>query len=307
MHEIIEIPDDAPVQFEQLGTKSKFWFLNEDDERVLFKQGRPGTGENWAEVVCCDICELLDIPHAYYQFATWKGQNGVITPTFVGKGYRLVLGNEILAGVEGYEAEKRYKVRGHTVRLVIAATSYNLINMPLGCNVPSNFVAASDFFVGYLMLDALVSNQDRHHENWGLMARSEGGLFLAPTFDHAASLGRNESDVDRHDRLTTKDIGRSVEAFVQRAKSALYKTPKSNKPLSTLDAFIDAARLRKVAAQYWLEKLARVQFSDFEEILSSIPANEMSEQAKEFALKMLQVNTKRLLTYGENLNASREV
>lgn len=41
------------------------------------------------------------------------------------------------------------------------------------------------------MLDALVANLDRHHENWGIVVDPSGLLptELAPTFDHASSLG----------------------------------------------------------------------------------------------------------------------
>jgi hypothetical protein len=39
---------------------------------------------------------------------------------------------------------------------------------------------------------------DRHHENWGVVVMTdeygETSFSLAPTFDHASSLGRNESD-----------------------------------------------------------------------------------------------------------------
>jgi len=46
---IIEVPEGASSQLEQLGTKSKFWYRDQDNKRILFKRGRPGTGENWAE------------------------------------------------------------------------------------------------------------------------------------------------------------------------------------------------------------------------------------------------------------------
>ena len=61
---IIEVPEGASSQLEQLGTKSKFWYRDEHDKRGMFKRGRPGTGENWAEKVCCEICRLLGLPHA---------------------------------------------------------------------------------------------------------------------------------------------------------------------------------------------------------------------------------------------------
>ncbi|MFV2058894.1 MAG: phosphatidylinositol kinase, partial [Thiohalomonadales bacterium] len=60
--------DHAASQLEQLGTKSKFWYRN-DYGSMLFKQGRPNTGENWAEKVCCEMCKLLKLPHAHYEFA----------------------------------------------------------------------------------------------------------------------------------------------------------------------------------------------------------------------------------------------
>ncbi|PCH60225.1 MAG: phosphatidylinositol kinase [Gammaproteobacteria bacterium] len=298
MFEIISIPDDAPVQFEQMGTKYKFWYTGSDGERTLFKQGRPNTGENWAEKVCCELCSLLDLPHAHYEFAKWKEVNGVATPTIVPNGARLVHGNELLAGVNKYEAGKQYKVRGHTVRLVLAVIGNPDFDPPIGCNVPGEFTSASDFFVGYLMLDAWVSNQDRHHENWGLVVSQDGGVTLAPTFDHAASLGRNESDETRLDRLRTKDKGRSVEAYVERARSALYKSSISKKPLTTSDAFNEAARLRTDAASYWLSRLAGLSFDDIEAIFNNIPSGSMSDLAREFAMKMLKINLERLLTRG---------
>lgn len=47
-----------------------------------------------------------------------------------------------------------------------------------------------------MILDALILNTDRHHENWALIrnidARGVVVHTIASTFDHASSLGRNE-------------------------------------------------------------------------------------------------------------------
>jgi len=59
---VIELAEDVPAQLEQLGTKTKFWYRDKNGLRMMFKQGRPGTGENWAEKVCCEICRLLCNP-----------------------------------------------------------------------------------------------------------------------------------------------------------------------------------------------------------------------------------------------------
>jgi hypothetical protein len=177
MYPIIRVPDDASDQLEQMGTKPKFWFRDEAGHRRLFKGGRPNTGENWAEKVCCELCLLLGIPHADYDLATWRDKAGVVTPTFVPEGARLVHGNELLARIiEGYEHEKRFKARQHTIAAVMAIIHGGrlgvrvqrgprsvvrpaAIGMPLGYNPPEDIVSPAGVFVGYLMLDALVGNQ----------------------------------------------------------------------------------------------------------------------------------------------------
>lgn len=294
---IIQLHDDAPTQLEQLGTKTKFWYRDDMERSILFKEGRPGTGENWAEKVSCEICKLLGIPHADYDLAIWKKRKGVATPNFVPEGGRLVLGNELLAKViDGYDGGQRYQVRQHTVRTVMAVTSNRLIGLPLAWAAPPAIKDAAGVFVGYLMLDALIGNQDRHHENWGLIWRPAEGVSFAPAFDHASSLGRNEIDQVRSEMLNTRDRGRSVEAYVARARSAFFASPTSSKPMGTLEAFQEAARIRSEAARFWLEQLAKLKPENYRTILADVPDSEISIPARDFACRMLEVNTQRILT-----------
>ncbi|MEQ1837978.1 MAG: hypothetical protein ABL858_06540 [Candidatus Nitrotoga sp.] len=293
---IIQLPEDAPTQLEQLGTKTKFWYREPNGQSMLFKEGRPGTGENWAEKVCCEICRLFDIPHADYDLAAWKGRKGVVTRSFVPAGSRLVFGNELLGKIiNDYEEGKRYHVRQHTVRTVMAVAASKGVGFPLEWIAPVEIKDAASLFVGYLMLDALVSNQDRHHENWGLVFVPDQGVFFAPTFDHASSLGRNEIDKVRTEMLATRDKGRSVDAYVQRAISALFETPTSSRPLGTLEAYVEAAKIRPDAAAYWVKRLANINQEEFRAILAEVPSTEISAPAREFACRMLEINTQRIL------------
>lgn len=315
MYPIIQVPDEAPEQMEQLGTKWKFWYWGKDKQRWLFKEGRPNTGENWAEKVCCELCVLLGIPHSHYEFAVWKDHRGVVTPTFVPEGGRLIFGNELLAKfVSDYDGDRRVRAHKHTLSRVMAVihgpTRFVVkvplpdgvrtvirpapIELPLGYVSPVEISKASHIFVGYLMLDALVGNQDRHDENWGLILTPDNRLVLAPTFDHASSLGRNEQDAERLARLTTRDQGRSVERYVERAKSALYRAVDEN-PLTTLAAFQDAARLVPEAGKYWLQRLGTTHLADYRRIFDNVPVTEISEPARDFALRMLEINRNRLL------------
>ena len=295
MYPIVQVPPDASDLPEQLGTKRKFWYRGPNGV-TLFKEGRPNTGENWAEKVACELAELLGLPHANYELAEWRDHKGVITPTFVPKGSRLVLGNELLGKlIKGYQHQTRFKARQHTLQLVMSIMKWPEVGLPLAYGPPPGIAHASEVFTGYLLLDALISNQDRHHENWGLILSPGRMVTLAPTYDHASSLGRNELDQTRMRRLETKDRGDSVEAYVERAKSAFYQTLKAAKPLPTFDVFRQAAQLTPAAAQIWIERLRQIHTDQCENILNEIPASEISDAARRFALRMMQANRLRLL------------
>lgn len=143
------------------------------------------------------------------------------------------------------------------------------------------------------MLDALVGNTDRHHENWALVRRGEID-YLAPSYDHAASLGRNESDVSRAARLSTPDPGYTVQAYANRARSAFYESEQAIKPMLTMDVF--ATVLDHIpTSRVWLDSLSRVAPEEFDRILERVPSERISKVARAFALTILTHNRERLL------------
>jgi len=233
MYEVVHVTRE-PAQSEQLGSKTKFWFMADDGTPFLFKEGRPNTGENWAEKIVSELCNLLGLPHAEYELAVWNDTRGVVTRSFVPPGGRLLFGNELLARfVKHYAAHRVHKQTQHTVSAVMAILRARDIELPIDYQSDA-VVLAADLFTGYLMLDAWVGNTDRHHENWGLLVIPPRRIVIAPTFDHASSLGRNEADERRQDRLITKDKRRSIEAYAIRARSAFFRSVNDNRPLSTL-------------------------------------------------------------------------
>lgn len=300
MYLIIEVPDDAVNLHEQLGTKPKFWFQGENSANYLFKEGRPDTGDDWSEKVASELCDLLGLPHAMYDLAVWKGRRGVVCPTFVPEGGQLIHGNELLAEiVSEYPTRQSFRVRQHTLHSVLAIVEDDRMRVPIGWDTRPGVASALDVFIGYLMLDAWIANQDRHHENWSLVVGPEPARHLAPTYDHASSLGSNETDRNRKDRLTTRDRGRSMEHYVERARSAFFLLPSSSRPMSTLEAFREAGKVRPEAARSWLESLAEVSWRDVQMIFEQIPRDLISDIAIEFALKILDLNRQRLLVLCE--------
>jgi hypothetical protein len=306
MYAIVTLVGDAPESTEPLGTKDKFWY---EGGQFLFKQVRPGTGEDWSEKVCAELAEYLGLPHAEYDLAEWhtEGQvlRGVRSRNFCAPGTALILGNELLAEVDpSYPAVasvSNYRVPAHTVDRVLSTLRLRELALPIGWTPPPFVETAVDAFIGYLSLDALVGNTDRHHENWGVLRSPNGQLHLAPTFDHASSLGRNLRDNERAERLQTHDQNRTVEAFAKRAKSALFRTESDLKPQTALSAFLEAARFSRAAAQGWLDVIRTLRDTDAAIIVKDVPPDRISHTALEFACRLISINRDNLLASREEL------
>jgi len=308
---IIEVPLHKYESIEPLGTKRKFWFYDDNDNsKKLFKRGRPNTGENWVEVVVAEICNLLNIPHAKYEFAIWDEKEGTITDSFVPKDYRLIHGNELLAKtykfidetieypIEKNEDNKSYKIREYKLKLVLAIMKNKFLKLPLEYH-NSNLHNPVDIFIGYIMLDCLISNQDRHHENWSWIISPTKEIFLSPTYDHASGLGCRESDEEKTKRLNTKDKNRMVKYFVTKAKTPFFDNKDKN--LKTIEAFRLCADSNKNIAIYWLEKLESLDINKIRKKFNEIPEHLISNVSIEFALKILKENKKRLMEVKKEL------
>lgn len=289
---------------EQMGTKKKFWYQPEGrgNELWLYKQGRPATGEDWAEVVTCKICEQIGIPCAKYEFAHYENEkgfiiSGVVTQSLVNEHERLIHGNELLTlEIPGYNQTKTFGLSAHTLEAIFQSLlSFNVqVEPPL-----SDFgLKASDLFIGYLLLDTLISNTDRHHENWGIIQDEQTGINrLAPSFDHGSSLGCRLSDEDRIKRLHSKDKGYQVSGYVENAhaRSAIFNTTSDKTPMKMIEAFNNANKYAPRGFSFWLEKVSLLDEQIFKKILNEIEIEKMSSIAKEFTLKMLKSNKNRLL------------
>lgn len=285
---------------EQLGTKTKYWFDSEQGVKFLYKLGREGTGENWAEKIAYHLAILLGIPAANYELATWKESKGVLSPRFHRKDERLIMGNELIAQLtEGYDPDKKRRQEKYNVRRVIRMLNAYKIAPPdpdLFAEFHPGFEVASDYLCGYLLLDAWIANTDRHHENWGVIFNSASGVArLAPTFDHASSLGRELTDEERKIRLETNDLRRTVEYYANRAKSAFFGMGDNPKMISPIQAFQEAQELRPEAAELWLARLRNVSPEQTHEIFKKMPEEFLSNEGAEFAVRMLEYNQRKLI------------
>lgn len=271
---VIEVPTDAARAEEAMGSKWKFWY---DDPRLgecLFKRSRPNTGEDWSEKIAAELCHLLGLPHATYELAIWNGEWGTVSPNLLPPKTALVHGNEILAAlVSSYPKSEGYNVSQHTLPLVLHAISQPGLQLPPNWQPPSGIDSAVATFIGYLLLDAWIGNGDRHHENWGFVVPLPGGTpRLAPTYDHAACLGRELQDSKRQRHLDQH----TVATYAAKSRSALYRQEGDRKPMLTFDVFASVAHSYGQSSLAWLSQLASITVSQITELLLRVPKHRIS-------------------------------
>ncbi|MBW7988954.1 MAG: hypothetical protein FVQ84_02880 [Planctomycetes bacterium] len=290
------------LQIEQMGTKTKFWFVNiKDNIRWLFKYNRQNTGEDWSEKIASEIAELIGLPHAIVELAKCEDQRGVLSKDFTERKTKgnLVHGNELLRVIDSdYPMKQFWKVSQHSVNNIIDVLPRDFVRLPYGYSFPSNIDTALDLFLGYLMFDVLIGNTDRHHENWGVLVRKEDSelhVELSPTFDHASSLGRELEETKRESLLVGNSYKADMSTYAQRASSAIYLNTGDSKPLSTLDAFVEISNYAPHARDIWLDKLRDIAEDSLKECISRVPRSILSDMSEEFAFQLLLFNRNRLL------------
>lgn len=308
-YNIIDITNCDQDLYEQLGTKAKFWFYS-GNEKQLFKsivtEDKDGNehcrcGEDWSEKISYEIAHFLNIPTARYELAVNDEEVGVVSYYMVPDKCELIHGNQLLLEIGSISDDNKVRIdrKTHTINNVHQVLGSIGCRKPIGHNSFEGVKSPFDFFVGYLMLDVLVGNQDRHEENWAVVRTEEGNYHLAPSFDHAASMGRNESDENRRSRLGSEDVGQQICTYVRRAKSQFFG--KNGKRLKTIEAFECVLNVSPVAAGSWLEKLKNLTDSVIEELVRQVPSSRMSPTAKEFTIEFLKCNRNRLLELKEDL------
>lgn len=279
---IIDIPLDAREDTEQLGSKPKFWVLL-DDRRWLFKEARPNTGEDWAEKAAAEIAREMGINAAAVELATYGGRRGCISLNFIDvvAGEALIHGNEIMAWtVTGYDKTKTFRQSDHTIENIQAA-----IRALFGQDETGAEGILTDL-AGYMVLDALISNTDRHHENWGLRLRVEAQsqvLRVAPSFDHASSLGRELRDERRAELLSANRIA----WYLGKGKGGIFRDPDQRHGENPLRLVQVAARAYPSFFRPALERVDALNPESITRILAALPQQRASALAKQFAQSMI--------------------
>ena len=289
---IIEVTSAMRSEVEQLGSKPKFWFRH-NDENWLFKEARVNTGEDWSEKLASEIARLLDLPTHHTELAIWEGKRGCAVRSFLpSNASMLVHGNELLGGlITSYDKDKERGQADHTIDNIVS-----VLEQLFDTGKPRLHAALR--MIGYLVFDALVGNTDRHHQNWGVMLTMQDKkmmphhMELAPTFDHASSLGRELTDEARARHLREK----SIERYSLKGRGGIFENAAATRGMSPM------ALAQTLAMRYpdffkpWQTRIGGLDENSLHDLVARIPPDRISPSGKSFALALLSTNKHLLLS-----------
>ena len=272
--------------------RKSYGVRRDDGQWWLYKQARADTpGEAWAEKVAAEIAGLIGISHAEVELAEEANDGlGTISLSFVPSNAELRHGNDILPNVvPGYDRQLRLRQNEHNVANIVNA----LEKLSKAPSSRFNLEQTLTAMAGYAVFDGLISNSDRHHENWALLYdRMERTYTLAPSYDHATSLGRNLTDDDRNRRLNSR--GGVLDYLVKRPGRTFIDSSRKMGPspllLAQMICLAEPSRVRPI-----LERLRDIPDRDFRNAINRTPRTIMSRTAKKFAHQVVLTSKAELL------------
>ena len=286
---ILKIDPGMVIAWEHMGSKRKFWHLapGNSNSSWLFKFPNERTGEHWAEKIAAEIASVLGIEHARVELAEFEGILGSTTKSFVKSPEQLIHGNQLLSRVFlDYDPARTFHQSSHTLSNIWMTLDHVFIH-------EEGRKGAKRRLSEFIVLDALIGNTDRHHENWGVLRRQIEGRTpgrVSPSFDHASSLGRELPDRHRNRILREQEIG----TYSERARGAIYWSEDERRCPSPLGLVRKAADAFPNCFRPGLLKLAQPVDSALLECVDRVPDMLMGQTARRFSASLIRYNLEAL-------------
>lgn len=305
-----DVTDWSVLSVEKTGSSVSTWLEDPRDgeSRWLHKDttipanGRE-QGEDWSEVISTQIAVSLGVPCATTRMCLRNGRRGSISLDVKPLGFALYEGAVALENcpeVEGYCPHTEDAPGVDPDRPGVKRPGHNLHNIRVtldGLGAPPGFIGpdnfgAFDVFVGYLILDALIANRDRHEQNWATLEPSltTSAATLAPTYDHASSLGYNLTDPARKRLLADPAAFRRWAA-----NGTAWRFEHTSKPISLVDLAMEALHLCSPEVQeFWRNQVFALDLPSVQSALAGPTIDAMSVPASRFAAALLDHNHERM-------------
>lgn len=325
-------PDIQQLRLESRGSRRKFWISIDGEPNLwLLKYPRPDTGEHWAEKIAAEVGKLIGVDCARVELANSGGElvtvcesfdpdnwfelyEYVYEPNDLIEGEQIIVeefapviqtdalgfqetifleGRDVLAWEnDQYDVEARFGQREHNVGNIVRAVKemFQDLSTPGIAQVDDILHSLSS----YGLLDGLIGNTDRHHENWMLKMEFRDDLSwisAAPSFDHASSLGRELSDNQRRGRMHPDGVLR----YLRRGRGGVFYDVNDRHAPGPLGLAMILCRNWPEYTKPTLDRISKVDDAELRTVVDRVPVEFASQIAKDFAFQIMSASRRQLL------------
>ena len=139
-------------------------------------------------------------------------------------------------------------------------------------------------FIRIMVFDALIGEQDRHEENWGIIEKN-GKYSISPLYDNGDSLLREFKNKDTLKKF--QNSKKDFDAYINRSKTLIYKEDKKKryKHFELID-FLNKNYHEIVKTE--IDNLNKLTDNDIDLIVNRIPSELLTNGQKEYIICYLR-------------------
>ena len=256
------------------GTRKKILSITNDKKLAMFKYEQYDCSESCSEKMAYEIALVLGYDCAKIDLACDdSGTLGVLNYYFVNN--HDTFHTDIVAYLNKNSKDKKNYYTISNIKSVLDEIDNSLFNS----------------FIKIIIFDALIGEQDRHEENWGILEKN-GKYYVSPLYDNGDSLLKDFKNPIFADLYYSEK--RSFDSYIRKSKTLIYKEMEKDKIIESLEsrlADLDEER-RKV-----MDRL--IQLED-EELKEKFHVNDcfidvISSGIYYYAYKVINVNADSIL------------
>lgn len=191
------------------GTRKKILSITNDKKLAMFKYEQYDCSESCSEKMAYEIALVLGYDCAKIDLACDdSGTLGVLNYYFVNN--HDTFHTDIVAYLNKNSKDKKNYYTISNIKSVLDEIDNSLFNS----------------FIKIIIFDALIGEQDRHEENWGILEKN-GKYYVSPLYDNGDSLLKDFKNPIFADLYYSEK--RSFDSYIRKSKTLIYKEDNKTK------------------------------------------------------------------------------
>lgn len=246
------------------GTCSKKLVKTNKNKIAMFKYNKyPSCTELASEKICYEIARTLNFNCAKIDLAIDKNGNlGILNYIFVDSNTSHTDASLYLRNTN-FERKEFYTLEN--IKMFLNSLNPNLFSQ----------------FIEIMVFDALVGEQDRHEENWGIMKKEKElpSYYLSPLYDNSCNLLRDQTN--KLDKFADEVYFNN---YINKSKTAIYKNVKKIKHFDLIKELLETNNEATINA---IKRLNILTDNKISNIVNNIPNRFLGKKHKEYIIKYI--------------------